>query len=260
MKAFKKFSLFLLILFGWFLTQPSTVSAQVPERPRGTTVLDQTGLLSPDSIRQIDAENQNWQTTDQQLQVAVLFLESLSGQDLETLSNETFRRWRIGFSGTNNGVLVVVALQERAFRIETSDQAATILTDVEAKTILDASREFFRAQDYDSGLLYIVDAIGDHFYGTDRAQSRLEELQEESSSGSERDAIGLIILVGIVFLVFISQSGGRGGRGGGGGDLLWLLLANSSASSSRSGGSSFGRGNGGWSGGGGGGGGASSGW
>lgn len=258
MKAFKHYS-FLLLAFLALIWCPIGVSAQIPEKPINSTVVDQTGLLSKESIAQIDAENQAWAQTDQQLQVGVLLLETLSGQQLETLANETFRKWQIGFSETNNGVLLVVAIKDRAFRLETSDQAATVLTDIEAKQILEASRDFFRSEDYDGGILYLVDAIGDRFYGTDRAQVRLEKQAEESSSDSGFAEFLMVLFVIVLIIILTSQSGGRGGRGGGR-DLLWLLLASQSSSSSRSDSSTFGGGGSGWSGGGGGGGGASSGW
>lgn len=249
-------SLLLLVLLCLGLGQG--VVAQVPERPLDSTVLDQAGVLSQDTIRQIDAENQAWSKTAEQVQVGVLILDSLDGQDLEGLANDTFRKWQIGFAGTDNGVLLLIAMEERVFRIETSDQAATILTDVEAKRILDSSRDYFRQGDVDQGVLYLVTAIGDSFYGTNRAKVPLSEEEETDSEGG---FVELLMFIIVVIFIIASRSGrGRGGRGGGG-DLLWMLLASShSSGSSRSSRSSGSFGGGGWSGGGGGGGGASSGW
>lgn len=233
------------------------VQAQAPERPNGSTVLDDTGYLSYETIAQIDAENKTWEDTKEQLQVGVYIVDSLE-TDIETVANETFRKWQVGFSGTNNGILLLIAVDAREFRIETSDNAATVLTDVEAKQILDQSREFFRAENYDEGVLYIVDAIGDTFYGTNRSQVRLDDFEKEAEGGFE--SIFHIILL-IVIIIWIAGNRGSGrGRGGGPGSLLWMLASSSSSShhSSDSFGSSSG--SGGWSGGGGGGGGASSGW
>lgn len=255
MKAFLRKLIGLVVAVLLLLGVGQFAQAQVPERPIQSTVLDQARVLSQQTIQQIDAENRAWFQTAEQLQIGVLILESLDGQDLETLANATFRKWQIGFSGTDNGVLLVIAMQDRAFRLETSDQAATVLTDVEAKRILDSSRDFFRQGQVDQGVLYIVTAIGDRFYGTSRAQAPLEEEENEQGGFAE-----FLMLLLVVFIIIASRSGrGRGGRGGGGDSALWWLLASSSRSNSRSGSSSsFGGGS--WSGGGGGGGGASSGW
>lgn len=252
----------LLLLPLILLIPTSSVVAQVPDRPQESTVVDETNSLSQETIQAIDSENRAWKSTSEQLQVGIYMTSQLSG-DIESLANELFRKWQVGFAGTNNGVLVVIALEDRKFRIETSDNAATVLTDVTSRRILEDARSFFREGDYNSGVRYIVDAIGDRFYGTDRAQARMEDFEEESGEESFQAVIPFIIALVIVVAIFKdSGRGGRGGRGGGRNALLWLLLNSSSGSSnggSHSSGSS-GFGGEGWSGGGGGGGGASSGW
>lgn len=241
----------MVLLFLSLVSSAVSVQANVPERPIDSTVVDETYHLSQDTIATINAENQAWQATPEQLQVGVYVTNSLS-QDIESLANATFRKWQVGFAGTDNGILLVIAIEDREFRIETSDKASTVLTDVEAKRILESSRTFFREEDYNSGVLYIVDAIGDEFYGTDRAQARLDQFEEETSEEGE-DYLFLAVIIVIILLVTNKGKGGRGGPGS------WLWIG-SSGSSSRSSSRSFGGGGGGWSGGGGGGGGASSGW
>ncbi|HFI0091544.1 TPA: TPM domain-containing protein [Streptococcus suis] len=248
---------FLLLLFS--LGQPSLVGAEgIPARPNDTTVVDESQLLSSETIANIDQLNQAWAASEQQLQVGVYVTESLS-RDIESLANATFRDWQVGFAGTDNGILLVIAIADREFRIETSDNAATVLTDVEAKDILDNAREFFRQEDYDGGVTYIVQSIGDRFYGTSLGQEQLTAMEERTSA--ESDSFVLFLILILIFIIFgIIEKASRG-RGGGPGNLLWMLVDDhhhyhnnhSSHSSSSYGG-------GGWSGGGGGGGGASSGW
>ncbi|HEM4055601.1 TPA: TPM domain-containing protein [Streptococcus suis] len=248
---------FLLILFS--LGQPNLVGAEgIPPRPIDTTVVDETQLLSSETIANIDQLNQTWAASEQQLQVGVYVTESLS-TDIESLANATFRDWQVGFAGTDNGILLVIAIADREFRIETSDNAATVLTDVEAKDILESSREFFRQEDYDGGVTYIVQSIGDRFYGTSLGQEQLAAMEERTSA--ESDSFVLFLILILIFIIFGIIDKASRGRGGGPGNLLWMLVDDhhhyhnnhSSHSSSSYGG-------GGWSGGGGGGGGASSGW
>ncbi|HFI2691401.1 TPA: TPM domain-containing protein [Streptococcus suis] len=250
---------FLLLLFS--LGQPSLARAEgIPDRPIDTTVVDETQLLSSETIASIDQLNQTWAVSEQQLQVGVYVTESLS-RDIESLTNETFRAWQVGFAGTDNGILLVIAIADREFRIETSDNAATVLTDVEAKGILENAREFFRQEDYDGGVTYIIQSIGDRFYGTSLGQEQLAAMEERTSA--ESDSFVLFLILILIFIIFGIIDKASRGRGGGPGNLLWMLVDdrhhyhdNHSSHSSSS--SSFG--GGGWSGGGGGGGGASSGW
>ena len=249
----------LTILAVWLLIPPALVNAnQIPDRPIDTTVVDDTQLLSSETIAEIDQLNLNWSTTEQGLQVGVYMTNSL-WTDIESLANETFRQWQVGFSGTNNGILLVIAIEDREFRIETSDNAATVLTDVESKEILENAREFFRQEDYNGGVTNIVQSIGDQFYGTSVGQSQLATLDERTSEEEEGFFAFLTVVVVIIIFVIIEKSS----RGGGGpGNLLWMLVDNQhhhrNHHSSNS--SSSGFGGGGWSGGGGGGGGSSSGW
>lgn len=249
----------LTILAVWLLIPSTLVNAnQIPDRPIDTTVVDDTQLLSSETIAEIDQLNLNWSTTEQGLQVGVYMTNRL-WTDIESLANETFRQWQVGLSGTNNGILLVIAIEDREFRIETSDNAATVLTDVEAKEILENAREFFRQEDYNGGVTYIVQSIGDQFYGTSVGQRQLATLEERTSEEEEGFFAFLTVVVVIIIFVIIEKSS----RGGGGpGNLLWMLVDNQhhyrNHHSSNS--SSSGFGGGGWSGGGGGGGGASSGW
>ncbi|HFU4203491.1 TPA: YgcG family protein [Streptococcus suis] len=247
--------LFLLVSLGL----PSTARAEgIPARPVDTTVVDETQLLSTETIATIDQLNQEWAVTEQELQVGVYVTESLS-TDIESLANETFRHWQVGFAGTDNGVLLVVAIADREFRIETSDNAATVLTDVEAKDILENASEFFRQEDYDGGVTYIVQSIGDRFYGTSLGQSQLASLEERTTE--EESIIFPFLIIVVVIIIFMTID--KSSRGGGGpGAFLWIPIdgyrGSNRGNSHSPGSSNFGGGS--WSGGGGGGGGASSGW
>lgn len=243
--------IFLLLLLG--LGNLSVAAEiKVPSRPTGSTVLDSEGYLSLATVHTIDSENQTWRKTKEQLQIGVYIVDSLE-TDIETVANETFRKWKVGYAGTDNGVLLVIAVEDRKFRLETSDNASTVLTDVEAKRILEQSRYFFRDANYNDGVLYIVDAIGDHFYGTNRADVRLAEFQEETQE--DMTASVIITLVIIVLVVAWFFRGRGGGSGPDIGDFLWIL-----ASSTGSFGNNDSYDGDGWSGGGGDGGGASSDW
>ena len=81
--------------------------------------------------------------TDQQFTVAVLMIDNLNGQSIEEISNKTARNWKIGYSGTNNGVLVTIATNDRKYRIETSDNVATKITDNQTKIIRERAKDAY---------------------------------------------------------------------------------------------------------------------
>ena len=200
-------------------------------------------------------------TTDQ---LVVVTLKSLQGTSVEDFGVELGRRWQIGQKGKNNGVLLIVAPNERQVRIEVGYGLEGALTDAVSRLIIEnAITPRFRAGDFAGGITRGVDDIisvltGDAAEWQQRAAKRPEPT-------TRWDSLLIMLLVFVVFgFVFLTLVGAiprdRGrGRSRGGGSSGWSSGAGSGWSSGSSGGFSDG---GGFSGGGGsfGGGGSSGSW
>jgi uncharacterized protein len=231
-------------------------------------------------------------------QVAVLILPSLEGEPLESFSHRVGITWKLGQKGTDNGVLLLIALRERKVRIEVGYGLEGTLTDLRSAHII--RQEIvprFRSGDLPGGIAVGVQAILGTIEGTYKAE---EVLPGRARSGEEPTAfqyviIGIVVgtlagivlshglqgtraLLGSLLAFFVAQFASVGlglAAAGVTAFLLWLILqANRGRGQGRGwgegfmtgpsggfGGGSFG-GGGGFSGGGGdfGGGGASGGW
>src|SRR5438128_6015903 len=96
-------------------------------------------------------------TTDQ---LVVVTLKSLQGTSIEDFGYQLGRRWRIGQQGKNNGVLLIVAPNERKVRIEVGYGLEGTLTDAVSKLIIEnAIIPRFRANDIPGGVSRGVDDI-----------------------------------------------------------------------------------------------------
>lgn len=98
-------------------------------------VVDQAGILSPAVKAELEtalATHEN-NTTNQ---VVVVTLESLNGANIEEYSLELGRRWGIGQKGKDNGVLLVVAPNDKQIRIEVGYGLEGILTDALSSNII----------------------------------------------------------------------------------------------------------------------------
>jgi uncharacterized protein len=122
-------------------------------------VNDFANLLSP-------AEEQALESRCRQLrertgaQLAVVTLTSLRGGQIVDFANKLFSRWKIGQAGKNNGLLLLVAMEERDTRIEVGYGLEPIIPDMLAKRILDQQlRPRFREQQYAAGLTAAVDRL-----------------------------------------------------------------------------------------------------
>jgi uncharacterized protein len=227
-------------------------------------VTDQAGTLTPDQRIELEGELASYEDSTGN-QFAVLIIPSLRGEVLEEYSIRVAEENGIGTRQNDNGLLVLIAIEEHEIRIEVGYGLEGAIPD--ATTALIRENEIaprFRQGDYFGGLQAGLRALMLAGAGEYRA--------EPKSNAPEGFGIGGIIVAIIAFII-ISQitRGGRGRGGGGGGSVLpWIIAANSigrgwggrSSGGGWSGGGSFGGGGGGWSGGGGsfGGGGSSGSW
>ncbi len=86
-------------------------------------------------------------------QVAVVTLTSLEGGEINDFANRLFRKWGIGLKGRNNGVLVLVAKNDRKARVEVGRGLEPVLPDVLAGRVLDDEMfPSFKKGDYPEGL------------------------------------------------------------------------------------------------------------
>ena len=259
-----------LLAIGWLaLLTPAaaqTTSDDLAFPALTGRVVDQAGLLSPETETALTQrlEILERDTTDQ---VVVVTLNSLQGQEIEEYGYRLGRHWAIG-QEKDNGLLLIVAPEERKVRIEVGYGLEPIMTDAMSTLIIhNRILPAFREGRFEQGIVQGVDAI--------EQQLRLDPAEAQARAAAAAAPkpdvpIGPLLIVGVVlFLFFIGTIGGlaRGGRRHRGGVSPILIWAASEAlrNSGRGGGSSWGGGGfggGGFSGGGGsfGGGGASGGW
>ena len=93
-------------------------------------------------------------------QLVVATVASLQGTDIETFANELFRSWKLGEARKNNGVLLLVAPNQRKVRIEVGYGLEGTLTDALSNVIITgAIIPRFKANDYAGGIDRGVDGI-----------------------------------------------------------------------------------------------------
>ena len=150
---FKKFHLFLILQFFSYL-----YSIEIPERPLGR-VSDYAKVLKPEEISALETILSNYEreTTNQ---IVIAIFNSLEGWDIEDFSIRLAEKWKIGQKGKDNGIIILVALEEKKIRIEVGYGLEGAVPDIAARQIID--REIvphFRNSDYFSGLRAGVDSL-----------------------------------------------------------------------------------------------------
>ena len=241
-----KRSLFALLTLASFVSvSAAQESADVPLLTARVT--DLAGFLTPSEARLLEERLEAFEDSTS-TQIAILTVPSLGGTSIEEYSIQTFEKNGIGQKNKDNGVLLLVAREERRLRIEVGYGLEGVLTDALSTQVIEREiKPAFREGRYGQGLLAGVDAIMAITAGEYTADGQATEI---------RNFFPLIFVLLFVLLRFF-VGGRRRGR------LLglpgWAYLGGWHSSGGSSGGGSFG---GGWSGGGGlgGGGGASGSW
>ena len=115
-------------------------------------VVDQADILSPAVRTDVAAQSKELEEKSG-IQLVVATVPSLQGSDIETFANQLFRAWELGQAQKNNGVLLLVAPNERKVRIEVGYGLEGTLTDALASTIISgAIVPHFKRGDFSGGV------------------------------------------------------------------------------------------------------------
>jgi uncharacterized membrane protein YgcG len=147
-------NLFILIAaFLWL-----NVNAQnIPEHKSNTYINDFANVIDDSQEPILDKKIRDFKAKSS-IEMTVVSITSLDGSDIDSYSNALFRKWGIGTSQLNNGLLILFSVSDRKWRIEVGDGLEEYMTDgyakVEAKNVL---VPYFKQKDYFSGVNALVD-------------------------------------------------------------------------------------------------------
>ncbi len=147
--------LLLLLLPLVFLIKPISAQAetQIPERPANGIYDPQNYVTNKVSTRLAEFNSSS------DTQIGIYIVDTLDGKNIDEQANEIAKAWQIGHADTNKGVLIAIAIKDRKFRIETSNEASKYLSKNNIDSILNSSKSYMRKQDYDGAIINMIDNI-----------------------------------------------------------------------------------------------------
>jgi uncharacterized protein len=232
---YKKITTAAILLITVIAFAAGASTPEPPAMPRDY-VVDLAGVIRSDVRDRLNAALQELEQKTT-AQVLVLTVQSLDGQSIEEFAFNTKERWKLGQKGKDNGVLIVLAVQDRKYRLEIGCGLESVLPDSLVGSI---GREYlvpyFRKGDYGAGVtsaaVVIIQTIANHegvqITGIPGAR------QSRPANGGRQIGMVQAVLVGIfvvlallfcithpsqcMLLLLASQmGGGRGGWSGGSG-------------------------------------------
>ena len=183
-------------------------------------VLDQGTIAQLDNIcQEIDQKAH--------AQIAVVTIKSLDGSDVESYAVALFKKWGIGSKSTDHGVLILLATQDRQYRIEVGYGLEPILPDGKVGGFGREAVPLLKQNDYNGAISLMTSRVADVIaqdagIQLTGARPRAPTVTGEPDTGMSIAGIVVLIIIGLILL---STSFGRlllwglllGGRGGGGG-------------------------------------------
>ncbi|SHJ70500.1 uncharacterized protein SAMN02745975_02680 [Geosporobacter subterraneus DSM 17957] len=254
--------LLMMILFnGMFVF----ADVAYPEPTREFYVADFAGVLSQEVRNAILRANLNYEKTKERPQIVVATVPNLQDLEINQYAVGLFEKWAIGNKSYDNGVLLLLALEERRVWIEVGYGLEGAIPDGKAGEILDAAVPALSQGNYSEGLLrafYLLSQETNKEYGYENGAILGTYPPTEINQGAagqripeNRGVPAIFRIMGILFILLLLWLdhrflggfflgmffrmilfGGRGGRGGGG------FGGGSSGGGGRSGGGGAGRG------------------
>jgi uncharacterized protein len=138
---------------------PAAAQAVLPVPPLAARVIDQTGTLSAEQRTALEAKLAAFEAASGP-QIVLLLVPATAPEDIAAYAQRVADAWKIGRREVGDGVLLVVAKDERRVRIEVAKALEGAIPDLAARQIIDqAVRPAFRADDYAGGLNAAVDRL-----------------------------------------------------------------------------------------------------
>jgi uncharacterized protein len=207
------------LVSAWALTFP----------PLTGRIVDQANIISRETRDALEPKLAELETRSG-IQLVVATVSSLEGQEIEPYANQLFRFWKLGEKDRNNGVLLLVAPNERRVRIEVGYGLEGTLTDALSTVIIsNAITPRFKAGDFSGGIARGVEDIITVLTTDESEWSKRPSLRLDHAQGQQ--PVNWLVLAGfaafvilllfsrtfraIVFASLLTGGGGRGGYGGG---------------------------------------------
>lgn len=209
-----------------FIAFTTTLHAQnvLPKPNPPKLLVDEAGMLSHDQQQIIEQKLVAFDDSTSN-QIAVVTINSLGEMPIEDYALQLFRAWGIGGAKHNNGVLLLIAKNDRKFRIEVGYGLEGAITDLQSNSILENDlTPNFRNGDFYRGIDEAINSLEEAAAGEYKVQRERND-REDDGGGGGGNIIGLIIIV--IIIVFLLGRGRGGGRGGGmmsrGGFNPWII-------------------------------------
>lgn len=204
-----------------------TAIAAVPIPPLASPITDLTGTLTPTQIASLDRSLRAFEERKGS-QVAVLLVATVEPEAIEQFSIRVADQWKIGRKNVDDGVIFIIAKNDRNMRIEVGRGLEGALPDVIAKRIIrDEVTPHFRAGEYYLGIVAGTDRIMRVIDGEPLPEATIVQRARKPGSdiGSALPVLLIIsVVIGNILRAIFGRFGGASLASLAAGFVVWLLI------------------------------------
>lgn len=209
MKRHQRRSLLLCLALIVFCISSLSAAPTIPQPTSLKYINDYAGIMNDAPLKQVVSIGKELE--DQTgAQAVVVILPTLEGMPIEDYSLNLFRTWGIGQAGKDNGLLLLVALQDRQWRVEVGRGLEGAIPDALSNRVMETiAKPLFSEGNYPLGIINAYSSLCDliaNEYGITLTKSLNIPLPTQSNSSS---GISLPIIVVILLLMDILLNRGR---------------------------------------------------
>ncbi len=199
----------LILLLAAVGASPLRAQDVLPVPPLSARVIDQTGTLSAAQVQALSAKLEAIER-EHGSQVAVLMVPTTTPEDIAAYAQRVGDAWKIGRRDVGDGLLIVVAKDDRRVRIEVAKALEGAVPDLAARQIInDRITPAFRAGDFAGGLNAAVDRLAERIGTEGLPEPPARPTAERNAEGFnfEDMAIFFFVAVPIAGAVLTSMMG-----------------------------------------------------
>lgn len=164
-------------------------------------------------------------------QMSVVVIDSLEGSDVESYANTLFRQWGLGQKGKDNGVMILLSVKDKKWRVEVGRGLEGRITDIYSSRVMEQiAKPLLKEEKYGEAMkkVYSVfaDDVAKEYNVTLEKNEKVKVPQKKKSGGG--------VIPSIIFIIILlSIFGGKGGRRGRRTSIWDLIFLNSLFSNRR---------------------------
>ena len=188
------------LLLAAVLAVPALAQDVLPVPPLSGRVVDQTGTLTPAQVQALTAKLEGIER-ERGSQVVVLMVATTQPEDIASYAQRVGDAWKIGRREVGDGLLIVVAKDDRRVRVEVAKALEGAIPDLAARQIItDRITPAFRAGDYAGGLNAAVDRLAERIGTEGLPEPSARPTAQRNSEGFNLEDMAIFFFVAIPIL------------------------------------------------------------